>query len=390
MIKKTISILTATRAEYGLLKPIIKKLKEVEEFDIKIVATGMHLSQEFGLTYKEIEDDGFIIDEKIEILMSSDTNSAVSKSMGMAMISFADYFKKVKPDLLIILGDRYESLAVAIVALNQKIKIAHIHGGEITKGAIDDSIRHAITKLSHIHFTSTNEYKNRVIQLGEEPKNVYLVGASGVENSIKEELISKEELEKSINYNLGKSYGVVTYHPVTLGTNEAKDEIINLMDALVSIENMKFIITKANADAGGRIINKTILEYQEKYKNIILVDSLGLKRYLTALKYSDMVIGNSSSGLLEAPSFKIPTINIGKRQEGRIQAKSIINCNCKKEDILNAIKKASTKEFKESLKDIKNPYGVGNTSSKIRDILIDRLKKDDIKLAKDFYDCEVK
>jgi len=387
-MKKVISILTATRAEYGLLKPIIEKLNKEEEFDVRVVVTGAHLSPEFGLTYKEIIRDGIIIDEKIEILLSADTPSAISKSMGLAMISFADYFERLKPDMLIVLGDRYETLAVAIVAMSQRIPIAHLYGGETTEGAIDEAIRHAITKLSFLHFTSTEEYRNRVIQLGENPERVFCVGAIGIENILNEKLMSKSELEESINYKLDKPYAIVTFHPVTLENNKTKEQIQALLDALKLYKNMKFVFTKANADAGGRIINQMIDSFVEKNDHAVAFTSLGTIRYLSALKYCSLVIGNSSSGLIEAPSFGIPTINIGDRQKGRLQADSVINCRPVKDEIKKAIEIALSEDFKEKAKNTNNPYGNGNTSGKIVEIIKDFILNDKINLKKHFYDCE--
>ncbi|MGF7400330.1 UDP-N-acetylglucosamine 2-epimerase [Thermoanaerobacterium thermosaccharolyticum] len=386
---KKISILTATRAEYGLLKPIIKKLKEVPDFDVRIVVTGAHLSPEFGLTYKEIEQDGIDIDEKIEILLSADTPSAISKSMGLAMISFADYFSKLNPDLLVVLGDRYETLAVCCAAMNQRIPIAHLYGGETTEGAIDESIRHAITKLSYLHFTSTDEYRKRVIQLGENPERVFCVGAIGIENILNEQLMSKSELEKAINYKLDKPYAIVTFHPATLDESTSANQFEALLDACKKHKDMKFIFTKANADVDGRIINKKIDEFVAESDNAISFESLGTKRYLSAVKYSSMVIGNSSSGLIEAPSFGIPTINIGDRQKGRLQATSVINCEPITEEIDKAINLALTEEFKNKSRNTINPYGDGNTSMKIVEVLKDFLLGDKINLKKKFYDLEV-
>lgn len=388
-MKKIISVLTATRAEYGLLKPLIKKLSKIEEFDIRIVATGMHLSQEFGLTYKEIEQDGFIIDKKIEILLSSDTSSSVSKSMGLAMISFADYFSSLKPNLLIVLGDRYETLAVSLVAMNEKIPIAHLYGGEKTEGAIDDVIRHSITKLSYLHFTSTDEYRKRVVQLGEHPSRVFNVGALGIENILNEKLLTKKELETSLNITLDKKYAIATFHPVTLEDKTAKTQITNLLDVCSEYKNINFIFTKSNADANGRMINKILDEYEKKVDNIYVFTSLGMLRYLSALKYCSFVIGNSSSGLLEAPTFKIPTINIGDRQKGRQKASSVIDCLPDKSSIQKAIDKAIENEFIDISKNTVNPYGDGNSSDKIIKILKKYLLKENIDLKKSFYDCEV-
>ncbi len=388
-MKKIISILTATRAEYGLLKPIIAKLNTIEEFDVRIVVTGAHLSPEFGLTYQEIEKDGFIIDEKIEILLSSDTPSSISKSMGIAMISFADYFEKLSPDLLIVLGDRYETLAVATTAMNHRIPIAHLYGGETTEGAIDESIRHAITKLSYLHFTSTDEYRNRVIQLGEHPNRVFNVGAIGIENILNAILLSKEELEAELKIDLSKSYAVVTFHPVTLENNSSDKQIESILEVCKKLNNLSFIFTKANADAEGRIINHLIDKYAQDYDNIFAFTSLGMRRYLSVLKYCSMVIGNSSSGLLEAPSFGIPTINIGDRQKGRLQADSVINCEPTKVEITESINLALSDEFVQKAKKTVNPYGNGDTSNKVVEVIKDYLFNDKIDLKKKFYDCEV-
>ncbi len=388
-MKKIISILTATRAEFGLLKPLISSLLTVEEFDVRIVVTGAHLAQEYGLTYKEIEDFGFNIDEKIEILLSSDTSTAISKSMGLAMISFSEYFDRLKPDMLVVLGDRYETLAVVLAAANQKIPIAHLHGGETTEGAIDESIRHAITKFSYLHFTSTEEYRNRVIQLGEDTSRVFNVGALGVENILKEKLLSKEELSKSLDVDLDKDFAVVTFHPVTLENSSAEEQAKELLDALKERDDINFIVTKANADTDGRVINKLIDEYAKENSNIFSFTSLGMIRYLSSLKYCKMVLGNSSSGIIEAPSFKIPTINIGDRQKGRLQATSVINCMPNKNEILESFEYAFSKEFKDILKVTINPYGDGDTTSKIKNILKQKLLNENIDLKKRFYDLEV-
>lgn len=386
-MRKIVSILTATRAEYGLLKPLISKLVLDCDLDVRIVATGAHLSPEFGLTFREIENDGFAIDKKIEILLSSDTASSISKSMGIAMISFADYFSELNPDLLVILGDRYETLAVAIVAMNQRIPIAHLYGGETTEGAIDESVRHALTKLSHLHFTSTDEYRNRVIQLGEEPNRVFNVGAIGIENIMNERLLNREELSLELNIDLSKPFAVVTFHPVTLEENSAETQICALLEACKQLNDYNFIFTKANADIEGRIINYYIDKYSFENNNIFSFTSLGMIKYLSALKHSIMVIGNSSSGILEAPSFKIPTINIGSRQKGRIQSNSVINCEPNLESILDAFNKATDKDFIHLTKKVINPYGDGVTSGKITNELKKYLD-DKIDLKKKFYNLK--
>lgn len=387
-MKKKICVVTATRAEYGLLKGIIEKLQMVSEIEVKIVATGAHLSPEFGMTYQEIEKDGFKIDKRTEILLSSDTPSSISKSMGLAMISFGEYFEEEKPDLLLVLGDRYETLAVCCCAMNSRIPIAHIHGGETTEGAIDEVIRHAITKLSYLHFTSTENYRKRVIQLGEHPDRVFYVGAMGVENAKHIPLLSKEKLEELIKFPLNKPYAVVTFHPVTLENNTSKEQVKELLWALDSFPDMKFIITKANADMDGRIINKTLDEYVQKRVNAILVDSLGTTGYLSAIKYADMVIGNSSSGLIEAPSFHVATVNIGERQKGRIQAESIISCKTVGTDIKKAMDIAISSEFRQQVSLCSNPYGDGETSAKIVAVIKEYLFKEKINLKKSFFDVE--
>jgi len=388
-MRKVISILTATRAEYGLLKPIITKLRATQEFDVRIVVTGAHLSPEFGLTYSEIENDGFTIDEKIEILLSADTPSSISKSMGIAMISFADYFKNLIPDLLIVLGDRYETLAVAIAAMNQRIPIAHLYGGETTEGAIDEYIRHAITKLSYLHFTSTEDYRKRVIQLGEHPDRVYNVGAVGIENILNEKLLSKSELESELKLDLTKPYAVVTFHPVTMEIGTSKKQVESLLEVCKEFKDLNFIFTKANADSDGRVINQLIDVYANENENITTFTSLGMIKYLSSLKYCSMVIGNSSSGLLEAPSFGVPTINIGDRQKGRLQASSIINCQPIKQEIKDALMKALSEAFIRKSKETINPYGKGDTSEKIVNVIKDYVLGDKIELNKSFYDYGV-
>jgi GDP/UDP-N,N'-diacetylbacillosamine 2-epimerase (hydrolysing) len=386
---KKICILTATRAEYGLLRPIILKLVKNPNFDIRVAVTGAHLSPEFGLTYKEIEQDGISIDEKVEILLSADTPTAVSKSMGLAMIGFAEYFSRSKPDLLMVLGDRYETLAVCCAAMNQRIPIAHLYGGETTEGAVDESIRHAITKLSYLHFTSTEPYRRRVIQLGEHPDRVFCVGAIGVENILHEKLLTLNELGQSIDFTLDKPYAVITFHPVTLENSNSAGQFRALLSALQLHPEMKFIFSKANADVDGRIINQIIDEYVQANQNAVAFTSLGMKRYLSALKYCSFVIGNSSSGLIEAPSFGVPTINIGDRQKGRLQADSVINCQPDADEIARAIELALSAEGQQKARQTQNPYGDGNTSAKIIEVLEQVLLADQINLKKWFFDCEV-
>ena len=385
---KQIVILTSTRADYGLLSCVIKKLIRDKEVNVRVVATGMHLSPEFGLTYKDVENDGIRIDRKIEILMSSDTPVSMSKTMGMAMISFADYFEEVCPDALLVLGDRYETLAVCCAALNAKIPIIHLHGGETTEGAIDEAIRHSITKMSYLHFTSTEEYRHRVIQLGENPERVYNVGSLGVENVLNQTLLSREALESELKLQLNMPYAVVTYHPVTLEDRDICETVKIFLDALDQNKDMFYIITKSNADAGGRQINLMMEEYAEHRDNVQVYDSLGMIKYLSAVKYSEIVIGNSSSGILEVPSFKIPTVNIGDRQKGRIRAESVIDCNEDTESIVRAIKKARTPEFRKQCSQVKNPYEGVRTSDTIVEIIKEKLFDKKVEIKKKFYDIK--
>lgn len=386
MIRKKICVVTSTRAEYGLLRPLMKKVINENSYELQIIATGMHLSPEFGNTYKEIESDGFKINEKIEILLSSDSAVGISKSMGLATISFAEAFKTLGPDIIIVLGDRYEIFAVCSAAVVAKIPIAHLHGGETTEGAFDEAFRHSITKMSYLHFTSTEQYRNRVIQLGENPERVFNVGAIGVENINSMKLLEKSDLEKVIGFKLDKPFGLVTFHPVTLEDNTSKEQFEELLKAMDERKDMKFILTKANSDTDGRIINNLIDEYSKKNKErIISFTSMGILRYLSAMKYCSFVIGNSSSGIIEAPTFKIPTINIGDRQKGRIQAASVINCIADKNSINIAMNKALSKEFIYSIQSMRNPYGNGETSKKIYNIIDQKLKVN-LDLKKRFFD----
>lgn len=379
-----ICFFTGTRAEYGILSSLIKKMSLDSIFEIRLLVSGSHLSPEFGLTYKEIENDGISIDEKIEIVMSSDTPAGISKSMGLGLISFSDYFKRKKTDLLFVLGDRYEALSVSLAAMNEKIAIAHIHGGETTEGAIDEAIRHSITKLSYLHFTSTYQYRKRVIQLGENPDRVFMVGALATENIRNMTYLSKEALSKCLKLDLSIKYAMVTFHPVTLEENSTSHQMKEILDSLVSITDMNFIITKSNADANGRIINDLIDSYSNNYKNIYGFSSLGFAKYISCVKHSEMVIGNSSSGIDEAPVLGIPTINIGDRQKGRLQSISILNTRPNKEEILKAIKYARTNDFKKTI--TASNYKNYNTSDTIISIIKKIFLTDKPNLKKAFYD----
>ena len=364
---RKICVITGSRAEYGLLSGLMKAIKEDESLELQVIATNMHLSPEFGLTYKEIERDGFFINKKVEMLLSSDTANATTKSVGLATIGFADAYEDLKPDMIVVLGDRYEILAAVSAALFYKIPVAHLHGGEITEGAYDDCIRHAITKMSHLHFTSTEEYRQRVIQLGEDPKRVFNVGAPGIENIKKVPLMDKKELESTLDgFTFNDKTILITYHPVTLENSTAEEQIQNLLSALDEYHDIKIIFTLPNSDTDGRVIIRLINEYVSKHQEkAIAYPSLGLKRYLSALQFVKAVVGNSSSGIIEVPSFGIPTLNIGDRQKGRIAADSVINCGTSKKDILEGLDNVLNSGHTE----IHNPYEGKNTTSDILHVL---------------------
>lgn len=386
---KRIGIMTGTRAEYGLLKSLMQEINKDNDLELYLIVSGMHLSPEFGMTYKEIEEDGFEINAKVEMLLSSDSPAGISKSIGLGVIGFADEFQRADLDMLILLGDRYEALSAAICALVMRIPIAHLHGGELTEGAIDEGIRHSITKMSYLHFTSTEQYRNRVIQLGENPERVFYVGALGVENIKKINLMTKEELEKSIHFEIDENTVIVTYHPVTLENNTVEEQFLNLLEVLDKNPKIRMIFTKANADTNGRIVNELIDKYAaQNSERACAFMSLGQKRYLSALKYCRIVIGNSSSGIIEAPSFGKPIINIGDRQKGRICADSVINCGYTQQEIQQAMETALTKEFENKASNCRNPYEKENTAANIISVIKDYLLNDKIKLKKGFYDIK--
>jgi UDP-N-acetylglucosamine 2-epimerase (non-hydrolysing) len=375
MIKRKICVVTGTRAEYGLLYWLMKGIKSDYDLELQVIVTGMHLSPEFGQTYKQIEADGFEINEKVEILLSSDTATGVSKSMGLAIIGFADALFRLNPDLLILLGDRFEMLSVAQVALVRGIPIAHLHGGELTFGAYDDAIRHSITKMATWHFVSTEEHRKRVIQLGEAPDRVWNVGAPGIENIKKLPLMNKEELYVNLSVNIDKPFFLITYHPETNGETEG---IHVLLHALGQYPNVNLVFTKANADNGGRHINEAIEQFVRIQKNAYLFDSLGQIRYLSAVMYADVVVGNSSSGLIEAPYLRTPTVNCGDRQAGRQRPSSVFDAALDGASITAAIEAALL--FQEPYDCI---FGTGNVSEKVVSII---KKLPSYSIQKEFYD----
>lgn len=372
MKKRKICIFTGTRAEYGLLKPLIDELKVEKSVKLQLIISGMHLSPEFGLTYKEIDTDGFTNVEKVEMLLSSDSPIGISKSMGLGMISYSEVLNKLKPDLLIGLGDRYELFSVVSAAMIARIPVAHLHGGEATEGLIDQAIRHSVTKMSHIHFAATEVFRKRIIQLGEDPSSVFNVGAIGVDNIKKIKLLSKIELEEELDFRFSDKTILVTFHPVTLENATAEEQFRNLLKALDGNKELRIIFTKPNSDTDGRIIIKMIDNFvnvnSDRSKAFI---SLGQLKYLSSLKFIIGVVGNSSSGLIEVPSFKKGSINIGDRQRGRIKANSVIDCGNSVDEIEVALQKLLSKEFQKGLSYVKNPYESkdGFTSEKIKKII---------------------
>ena len=384
---RKICVVTGTRAEYGILKPLLAEIDSDEFLRLQLVVTGTHLSEKYGATYKEIEKDGFKIDAKITMNLDDDSNMALSLAMAQLQSDITKTFSELKPDIVVILGDRYEILSVAIAAMMLHIPLAHIHGGELTEGAMDDSIRHAVTKLSHLHFTSTTKYAQRVIQLGEQPQRVFNVGSLAVEQITKLPLLSKKELEKSLAFKFGKKNILVTYHPETLSELLPQEQFQELLNALDELKDTKIIFTNANADSGGAIINTMIEDYVQKNSDkAVAFNSLGQLRYFSTIKYVDAVVGNSSSGILEVPSFHKPTINIGERQKGRTQSKSIVNAKLSQDDIKKAIYKAYDEDFLQIIKDVRNPYELEGTSIKIKKVL--QNEAIDSILQKKFYDIK--
>jgi len=369
MNKRKICVVTGTRAEYGLLYWLMKEISVDNDLALQVVATGMHLSEEFGNTYQQIEKDGFTIDKKVDISLTSDTELAISKSIGLGVFGFADVFNKLQPDLIVVLGDRFEIFSAVSAAMIAKIPVAHLHGGEATEGLIDESIRHSITKMSHLHFVATDEYRNRIIQLGEQPDRVFNFGGLGIDNINKLKLLSKADFESAINFKLGDNNLLITFHPVTLEKSTSRIQFQALLDSISELRNTKIIFTKANCDIDSRVINSMIDDYVAKHENTIAFTSMGQLNYLSALQFMDAVVGNSSSGLIEAPSFKIGTVDIGDRQKGRIKAESVISCLPKKKNIGISLNKLYSKEFQNILDKVENPYGKGGASKEIVNII---------------------
>ena len=365
MAKRKICVVTGTRAEYGLLRWVIDGIGSSPVLELQLIATGMHLSPEFGLTVREIEADGHRIDRKVEMLLSSDTPVGITKSMGLGMIGFADALAELQPDLLLVLGDRFEIFAAASAALIARIPIAHIHGGELTEGAFDDAIRHSITKMAHLHFVAAEEYRQRVIQMGEHPDRVFLVGGLGVDAIKRLKLLTREELEEALDFKLGIRNLLITYHPVTLEHNTSAHQMGELLVALDELEETHLIFTMPNADTDGRVLNQMIQEFCAIRPNAKAFTSLGQLRYLSSIQHVDGVVGNSSSGLSEAPSFRKGTVNIGDRQKGRLKANSVIDCDPMYDSISQALNTLFTDQFKAALDDLVSHYVHGSASETI-------------------------
>ena len=382
MIKRKVCVVSGTRAEYGLLYPILKEIQDRKELSLQLVVTTAHLKNEFGLTYKQIEKDGFKIDEKIDNLLPSDSKSSIAKSTGLATMLLADSFEKLDPDVVLLLGDRFETHAAATTALLMNIPIAHIHGGEITEGAVDEQIRHSITKMSQLHFCSTEAYRQRVIQMGEDSLRVFNTGAPGIDNIVNFELLSKAALEKQLDWKFAQKCALFAYHPVTLSNNDLKKDLSIIFDVLVNSE-ISVLFTYANADSGGRIINKKVEEFcklnPNKYK---VVKNLGQLRYLSAMKHVDLLVGNTSSGIIEAASFDKPVVNIGDRQSGRLKGVNVIDCKIK--DLSKSIELALSSGFTIKCQNQQNIYGTGNASISIVNELINQ----PLSVVKKFLDIE--
>ncbi len=384
---KKICVVTGSRAEYGLLRWVMEGIRNSSVLELQIITTGMHLSPKFGLTVCDIEADGFQVDRKVEMLLSSDTSVGVTKSMGLAMIGFADALAELKPDLLLVLGDRYEIFAAACSAMIARIPIAHLHGGETTQGAFDEAIRHSITKMAHLHFVAAEEYRRRVIQLGERPERVFLVGGLGVDNIVKLKLLDREALEDALNFKFGRKNLLVTYHPVTLEQTTAADQMVDLLAALETLEDTHLIFTMPNADTDGRVLIRLIEDFVARHPHRAKAfTSLGNLRYLSTVAQVDAVVGNSSSGLAEVPTFKKATVNIGDRQRGRLKAASVIDCQPNRDAILAGLNRIEAIEFMTQLERTVNPYGTGGASEAIVRIL--EHQSFTYLLKKPFYDLD--
>lgn len=383
-MSRKICVITGSRAEYGLLRWVMEGIRQAPDLELQVIATGMHLSSEFGLTYREIEKEGFYIDRKVEMLLSSDTPTGLAKSMGLGLIGLGEALQQLEPDLMLVLGDRFEIFSAVAAAMVARIPVAHLHGGEATEGAFDEAIRHSITKMAHLHFVAAEEYRKRVIQLGEHPDRVFLVGGLGVDNIKKLTLLDRPALEASLGFKLGSRNLLVTFHPVTLENATSTQQMVELFAALEPLEDTQLIFTMPNADTDGRVLFGMVEQFVADHANACAFSSLGQLRYLSCIRHVDGVVGNSSSGLTEVPSFGKGTINIGDRQRGRLKAESVIDCSPDRQSIAAALQRLYSPAFQATLKTVRNPYGEGGASEKIVQILRDCPLETVLK--KSFYD----
>jgi GDP/UDP-N,N'-diacetylbacillosamine 2-epimerase (hydrolysing) len=384
IFKRKICVVTGTRAEYGLLRHLIKAIDNSSEFELQLIATGTHLSELFGYTYKEIEADGITIDCTVDIELVGDTSRDIARSTALGITGFSEAYEKLKPDLVVVLGDRFEILSASISAMLARIPIAHLHGGEVTEGAMDEGIRHSITKFSQLHFVANEEYRNRVIQLGEDPKHTFNVGGLGVDAIRRIKLLTRNQLEHDLGFTFKKRNLLITFHPVTLEDSTSSQQMKELLSALSKLSDTQLIFTMPNADTDSRILFTMIEDFVRSNANSCVFTSLGQVRYFSCVSEVDGVIGNSSSGLLEVPSFKKATVNIGDRQKGRLKASSIIDCEPSAAEIGLAINTIYSPDFQRTLKLAENPYGDGGAVDKIMDTLKSMSFKGLIK--KKFYD----
>lgn len=386
---KKICVVSGTRADYGLLKPLLNRIRDADALQLQLCTTGMHLSPEYGFTQDEIIMDGFAVDETVEMLVSSDSSVGISKAIGLGVIGFSDAYRRLEPDCVLVLGDRYEILAASIAAMVAAFPIAHLHGGELTETMMDDAIRHSITKMSFFHFVATDEYRNRVLQLGEDPRHVYNVGGMGVDAIRDLDFMDREELEHSLGFPFLDKNLLITFHPVVSASLKPVEQLRALLNALSTYPNTRLIFTLPNADQDGRSLMQEIRQFCEIHSNAFCFQSLGYRRYLSCLQFVDGVVGNSSSGLLEVPSFKIGTVNIGDRQKGRLRASSVIDVDIDQTAIQNAIDKLYSPAFSDVLSDVVNPYGSGGASDQIVKILSKELNLATFSSIKPFYDMYI-
>lgn len=381
---RTIGVVTVARSDYGIYLPVLRRIQADPDLHLHLIVAGMHLSPDFGLTVREIERDGFPIGDRVEMLLSSDTPEGIAKSMGLGTIGFAQSYARHRPDVLVVLGDRFEMHAAAVAALPFKIPVAHIHGGELTQGAMDDALRHSITKMSHLHFVATEDYARRVIQMGEEPWRVVVSGSPSLDTLLSTRLLGRKELERRYKLDLAQPFLLVTYHPVTLEVEQLETQMSELLAALDEV-GVATVFTYPNADTRSRLVIQMIREYAASRPQAQVVINLGTPGYISAMQIAAAMVGNSSSGIIEAASFKLPVVNIGTRQQGRTRAKNVIDVGYSRAEIVAGIRKALSPEFRASLADLKNPYGDGHAAERI----VQRLKEvelDDRLLLKRFHE----